>query len=56
MVSRLLPDVIKHMGNAKSTSTHDLNRAGHELLGDFYRGAYPAGSEPDPGTTDNGQQ
>ena len=39
------------MGNAKSTSTHDLNRAGHELLGDFYRGAFPAGSEPKPDGT-----
>ena len=34
------------MGNAKTTSTHDLDRAGHELLGSFYRGAFPAGSEP----------
>eukprot|EP01043_Picozoa_sp_COSAG02_P073684 COSAG02_NODE_14429_length_1273_cov_3.115843_1_plen_86_part_10 len=39
------------MGNAKSTSTHDLDRTGHALLGDFYRGAYPAGSEPEPDGT-----
>ena len=43
--------MFKHMGNAKSTSTHDLDRAGHELLGEFYRGAYPAGSEPEPDGT-----
>jgi hypothetical protein len=41
------------MGNAKSTSTHDLNRSGHELLGSFYRGAFPAGSEPDPDGTNH---
>ena len=41
------------MGNATSTSTHDLDRAGHALLGSFYRGAFPAGSEPEPDGTNH---
>ena len=36
------------MGTAKRTSTSDLNRAGHALLGTFFRGAFPAGLEPPP--------
>ena len=39
------------MGNATSTSTHDLDRAGHALLGSFFRGAFPSGSEPEPDGT-----
>ena len=41
------------MGTASDTSTHDLNRAGQQLLGTFFRGAYPAGSEPEPDGTDH---
>ena len=37
----------------QSTSTHDLDRAGHELLGSFYRGAFRADSEPKPDGTDH---
>ena len=36
------------MGTVSDTSTHDLNRAGQSLLGSFFRGASPAGSEPEP--------
>ena len=36
------------MGSAKRTSTSELNEAGEQLLGFFYRGAWPAGMEPPP--------
>ena len=47
----LSPALTTSLGNAKSTSTRDLNLAGEQLLGEFYRGAYPAGSEPEPDGT-----
>ena len=39
------------MGSARSTSTSELDRAGRQLLGSFYRGAYAAGAEPLPDGT-----
>jgi hypothetical protein len=43
--------VIRFMGSARSTSTSELDRAGRQLLGSFYRGAYAAGAEPLPDGT-----
>ena len=41
------------MGSAARTSTSELDRAGHDLLGSFYRGAFPAGAEPPPDGTNH---
>eukprot|EP01043_Picozoa_sp_COSAG02_P053697 COSAG02_NODE_5968_length_3902_cov_5.539574_5_plen_117_part_01 len=41
------------MGTAKRTSTSELNEAGEQLLGSFYRGAWPAVMEPPPDGTDH---
>jgi hypothetical protein len=41
------------MGTARRTSTSELNEAGEQLLGSFYRGAWPAGMEPPPDGTDH---